>query len=955
MKKLTKLMLTLALLAMGVTGAKAVKVNATLDAAWYCAAKWEAATNTMSWSGTWTPPSGGWGSYYFVDTGLPKDDITSYTTFHATLADFSDNVDYVLLRIKQGDDNYADVQLKAGENNVDLAALATANPGVNFKNVTDITIWGSNTPLEGKTIDADHPASVIITDVYMEMPDPELPNRPEPAEPAAPKRGTLITSIDYSTQTSYPYYRMGAPEGSSYDVIDGKLVINNTASHGYWEMQPFILDGVPTKKSTDYVVRIKMNTSNAGNVHIAFGTWNYGSMDYTLNFANDYAYYDIPFNNSTVSSDNEGNEAVHVLFQCGSFVGMVGIDKVEVYELAPIQWTNILPEEFDNRFFFSKENPGTNPAAPTIEDGAIVVKSPAKRDVEGAAEWDSQFWIRIPQILPAGTKFKVTFDGKASEAVNVGTQSHNEPGQYIIWKCMNGVDLPTNWQSFEVESTVPDECNGKKDDDRDYKNNFHSVTFNLTKDNAVDYYFKNIKFYVDVNDVTLPDYNFYLSGSMNSWTPTEDYQLVANPEADGEYMITMDFEAGDKFKIVKGANEVWYPEAEDYTINEAGNYTVYFRPSGNGGDDWFYHVIYLTRNYTATLTTNLGWEHVYAYTWTGEGADKVEQLGSWNDKKYEMAANEAGIYELSFKAESAPANIIFHNGDGQQTSNLAFKDGKAYTWSKFTETVTYTNVENWNEVHAFAWTEGVKNYNGEWPGAEINKVNGVYTYSVENIGEEADIPESIIFNNGDMGDYNQTLDLAFEDGKEYTDGSYVTVNVSEAGYATFCCDRALDFSNIQNLTAYTATLTGSNVSFNKVEASVPAENGLLIKGVKGQETSAKVPFLPGGELSAIQNALKGVLTPTHIDAGFVLLNGDAGVGFYKVGDAGFDVRANSAYIPAIDGARTFIALDDNTTTAIEGVATVKENNGEIYNLQGQRVVKAQKGLYIMNGKKVLVK
>ncbi|MBR3479732.1 MAG: starch-binding protein [Prevotella sp.] len=952
MKKLTKLMLTLALLAMGVTGAKAEKLTLTFETPDYCAASWDASTNTLTWG------SGGWNTAWtFMTASGINGDLSSWETLHLNAKNFTNSVAEELTVVFKKNDgsNPPSGPTKEfvvspdanGDITIDLTNVEWGQ--CDITNIQDLTIYG------GARVNTETDASVVVTDAYLERADPELQDRPEPAEPAAPKRGTLIMSYDYSTATSYPWYRQGAPEGSSYDVKDGKLVITNTVSQEYnWSLQPFILDQIPLKKGTDYVVRIKMNTTGAGKATINMGTW--GSNRYNnFSFADAYAYYDVTLNDFPLTTDAEN--VAHALFQCGEFIGKVAIYKVEVYELAPIQWTNILPEEYSNYFYYSKEAPATSPQASTIdEEGIIEVKSAAKA-AENGYEWDSQFWIRIPQILPAGTQFKVSFEGKASEAVNVGTQSHNEPGQYIHWECIGGVDFTDGWQTFEIEATVSDKCDGGQRENVAYLDNFHSVTFNLTKDNAVDYYFRNIKFYVDVNDVTLPDYNFYLSGSMNSWTPTEDYQLVANPEADGEYMITMDFEAGDKFKIVKGANEVWYPEAEDYTINEAGNYTVYFRPSGNGGDDWFYNVIYLTRNYTATLTTNLGWEHVYAYAWTGEGADKVEQLGSWNEKKYEMTENAAGVYELSFKAGSAPANIIFHNGDGQQTSNLAFEDGKAYTWSKFTETVTYTNVENWNKVHAFAWTEGVKNYNGEWPGAEINKVNGVYTYSVENIGEEADIPESIIFNNGDMGDYNQTLDLAFEDGKEYTDGSYVTVNVSEAGYATFCCDRALDFSNIQNLTAYTATLTGSNVSFNKVEASVPAENGLLIKGVKGQETSAKVPFLPGGELSAIQNALIGVLIETPINAGFVLLNGDAGVGFYKVGDAGFTVRANSAYIPAIDGARTFIGFDfnDNTTTAIEGVATVKENNGEVYNLQGQRVTKAQKGLYIINGKKVLVK
>ena len=48
-------------------------------------------------------------------------------------------------------------------------------------------------------------------------------------------------------------------------------------------------------------------------------------------------------------------------------------------------------------------------------------------------------------------------------------------------------------------------------------------------------------------------------------------------------------------------------------------------------------------------------------------------------------------------------------------------------------------------------------------------------------------------------------------------------------------------------------------------------------------------------------------------------------------------------------------LNEGGTTGINDIATETVNNGAIYNLNGQRVVKAQKGLYIINGRKQIVK
>ncbi len=97
---------------------------------------------------------------------------------------------------------------------------------------------------------------------------------------------------------------------------------------------------------------------------------------------------------------------------------------------------------------------------------------------------------------------------------------------------------------------------------------------------------------------------YYLVGSINEWNAvdlTEDLKLAANPTADGEYMINYDFAAGDQFKVVgrqAGQESVtWFPDGMDnnYQITKAGNYNVYFRPDGQGGEGWHYGYIYAER------------------------------------------------------------------------------------------------------------------------------------------------------------------------------------------------------------------------------------------------------------------------------------------------------------------------------------------------------------------------
>ena len=102
----------------------------------------------------------------------------------------------------------------------------------------------------------------------------------------------------------------------------------------------------------------------------------------------------------------------------------------------------------DARCFFSKEDRGPIMES-ALNGGAIVVNSPA----QVADPWDSQFWIRMPQALPAGTKYKVTFDCMASAATSVAMQSHREPSDYIGE--LSSVNIGTEWGTIMSSTLLP--------------------------------------------------------------------------------------------------------------------------------------------------------------------------------------------------------------------------------------------------------------------------------------------------------------------------------------------------------------------------------------------------------------------------------------------------------------------------------------------------------------------
>lgn len=116
--------------------------------------------------------------------------------------------------------------------------------------------------------------------------------------------------------------------------------------------------------------------------------------------------------------------------------------------------------------------------------------------------------------------------------------------------------------------------------------------------------------------------------------------------------------------------------------------------------------------YTVKFATKSNWANVYAYTY-GE-----EATGDWPGKKmtatgekvYDLSTFTAyNIYSISFLATAAPSNIIFDNGgsgEGNQTGNLEFTNGKFYL-DGIQENLAYGTTVTWGDDDDH--TEGIQN------------------------------------------------------------------------------------------------------------------------------------------------------------------------------------------------------------------------------------------------------
>ena len=189
-----------------------------------------------------------------------------------------------------------------------------------------------------------------------------------------------------------------------------------------------------------------------------------------------------------------------------------------------------------------------------------------------------------------------------------------------------------------------------------------------------------------------------------------------------------------------------------------------------------------------------------------------------------------------------------------------------------------------------------------------------------------------------------------------TDG-VVPVTISAAGLATFASDSELDFTNVDGIEAYIAKEVSGAIKLEKVN-KVPAGTGVLLRSVSGAAKAADVPVTTAAADAVTGNLfVRGTGAAVDTDAGegktnYVLGKHEGKVGFYKAG--GMTVATDKAYLQTTVAAARIDIDFDGDVTAIETVKSEKANN-EYFNLAGQRVANPTKGLYIVNGRKVVVK
>ena len=201
------------------------------------------------------------------------------------------------------------------------------------------------------------------------------------------------------------------------------------------------------------------------------------------------------------------------------------------------------------------------------------------------------------------------------------------------------------------------------------------------------------------------------------------------------------------------------------------------------------------------------------------------------------------------------------------------------------------------------------------------------------------------------------------DTEAFDKGATVTMNLTANGpvdgyyWTTFYNDYTT--SNMQadeNTTVYKGTISGSNIALAEVEDKIVNSSTPVILKSTSSHPVLTFTFLPSQDKQG--NDLQGtMLTPDTPENCYTLAGKGGKVGFYKyVGSA---LNPGKAYLIYTGSSRDFLDFGETTEIRLNSLTPDPSPTGEgseYYDLQGRRVNgTAKKGVYIVNGKKTVIK
>lgn len=240
---------------------------------------------------------------------------------------------------------------------------------------------------------------------------------------------------------------------------------------------------------------------------------------------------------------------------------------------------------------------------------------------------------------------------------------------------------------------------------------------------------------------------------------------------------------------------------------------------------------------------------------------------------------------------------------------------------------------------------------------QASQIFATLSYATQSVEFTLDKETDLIINGANAGTEktNQSEDFDYVIIKASLPATE-TVSVSDAGYATYATKYNVEVPENNDVKVMTVKVNDDNstITLKEVAANtvIPAGTGILVKAPAG-DCNFVVTSTEGAPLEN-NNLVAATTDVTSVDDKyFALTKIGEKVGFAKVAN-GVKIPAGKAYLEVTKGSPAKFFGLDGEATGINSVKTAKAD-GAYYTLEGVKTTKPVKGLYIHNGKKIIVK
>ena len=560
-------------------------------------------------------------------------------------------------------------------------------------------------------------------------------------------------------------------------------------------------------------------------------------------------------------------------------------------------------------------------------------------------------------------------DGKSSKTTQVGKKGVNKI-QYT-----KNIEIIFNTASNTVEKITVDNTDFTNKMPASIAGSMNKICLGTIQGRESNWpiqnYIKSIKVSEAKQKVTTANYtiNYKYNGNIISTTNSEG--IVG---ADVNASSVVNDEAGNKY-FTKEVNPTFTLQASNnnFDVEVRKPYSAKFSLETLVNNE---SVNKTNSNLEETDDRATEWSYVYSKYinkdnkyYVADDITKFGETGSFKDgddiQKTVSYSNEAKDVVFFKEAESVSGNNTqYSNGatgvvTAQNKRNRGIRVGVLKAGKYIFE-----GAITRNNTRSLVIREFVEGTNEE---IQASQIFATLSYATQSVEFSLDKETDLIINGANAYDYKNNKDT--EKTNQSEDFDYVvvkaslpateTVSVSEAGYATYATTNNIVVPKSNDVEVMTVKVNdyNSTITLNKVEAGtvIPANTGILVKAAPGDYNFA-VTSKDGDELPT-NNLVAATKAVTSDDAKykyFALTKlSDGKVGFAVVKE-GVNIPAGKAYLMVEKGsAAKFFGLDGEAT-GINSVKTAKAD-GAYYTLEGVKTTKPVKGLYIHNGKKIVVK